>query len=237
LSGHARFYGWHRLRPDSGQSEYAVALVVAVIVDRDKLGDVYQFESSFEHRAPDAGSRWQDRTPIEAGGGVTFDLGSHLIDQALTLFGPARDVQADVRTVRAGGGNDDVSFIRLIHESGTRSHLFMSRLGAQPGPRFRVLGTHGAFVSYGLDGQEPALAAGVKPDDPAYGIEPESTWGTLVSSSSGDPAPVKVPTMRGDYPGFYEQIARAVRGAGPLPVEPRDALEVVKIIMQVHARP
>lgn len=80
---------------------------------------------------------------------MTFDLGRHLVDQALVLFGPVSDMRGDVRAVRKGGGNDDASFIELFHKSGVRSHLWMSRVGAQTGPRFRVLGTRGAYVSYG----------------------------------------------------------------------------------------
>jgi predicted dehydrogenase len=212
-------------------------LTVRKIVDGGELGEVYQFESSFEHWAPKVASRWQDITPAGAGGGVTFDLGSHLIDQALVLFGPVSDVRADLRTVREGGGNDDVSYIELRHESGVRSRLWMSRVGAQPGPRFRVLGTAGAYVSYGLDGQEPALASNMLPSDESYGREPEETWGTLGVSAPGYPAPAKVPTERGSYPAFYQGVAAAVRGTGPVPVAPREALEVVRILERIHTEP
>lgn len=209
-------------------------LTVRRILAEGELGNVYQFESSFEHWAPKASSRWQDVTPAALGGGVAYDLGSHLIDQALVLFGPVSEVRSDLRTVRDGGGNDDVSFIELRHESGVRSRLWMSRVGAQPGPRFRVLGTEGAYVSYGLDGQEPALAAGLLPSDDRYGIEPEDTWGSLGVSAPGHPAPSKVPTERGNYPAFYHGVSAALRGTGPVPVAARDALEVVKILERIH---
>jgi predicted dehydrogenase len=209
-------------------------LTVRKILAGGELGEVYQFESSFEHWAPTADSRWQDSTPASLGGGVAFDLGSHLIDQALVLFGPVADVRADLRTVRKGGGNDDVSYIELHHESGVRSRLYMSRVGAQPGPRFRVLGTASAYVSYGLDGQEPALTGGMLPTDDDYGREPEETWGTLGISAPGHPAPPKVPTEPGDYPAFYRGVAAALRGTGQIPVAPRDALEVVRILERIH---
>lgn len=209
-------------------------LTVKKILNDGELGKVYQFESSFEHWAPHADSRWQDATPAALGGGVAFDLGSHLIDQALVLFGPVSDARADLRTVREGGGNDDVSYIELYHESGVRSRLYMSRVGAQPGPRFRVLGTKGAYVSYGLDGQEPALAGGMLPTDDRFGNEPEETWGKLGVSAPGYPAPVKVPTERGNYPAFYQGVAAALRGTAPVPVAARDALEVVRILERIH---
>ncbi|GAB3534302.1 Gfo/Idh/MocA family oxidoreductase [Arthrobacter tecti] len=210
-------------------------LTVHKVISGGELGDVYQFESSFEHWAPNVVGRWQDTMPSSQGGGVTFDLGSHLIDQALVLFGPVADVHADLRTVREGGGNDDVSSIELIHESGVHSRLWMSRLGAIPGPRFRVLGTRGAYVSYGLDGQESALTAGMKPTDSGYGLEPEETWGTLGAAAPRVQPPVIVPTERGNYPAFYQGVAEAVRGTGPAPVDPRDALEVVKVLERIQS--
>lgn len=209
-------------------------LTVKKIVADGELGRIYQFESSFEHWAPKVDGKWQDVTPPSLGGGVAFDLGSHLVDQALVLFGPVSDVRSDLRTVRASGGNDDASYIELHHESGVRSRLWMSRVGAQPGPRFRVLGTEGSYVSYGLDGQEPALASGLLPDDDDYGIAPEETWGTLGISAAGHPAPLKVPTERGSYPAFYEGVAAAVHGTGAAPVAPREALEVVRILERIH---
>jgi predicted dehydrogenase len=209
-------------------------LTVRDILAGGELGEVYQFESSFEHWAPEAGPKWQDVTPAERGGGVAFDLGSHLVDQALILFGPVATARADLRTVRRNGGNDDVAFVELHHRSGVRSRLFMSRVGAQPGPRFRVLGTAGAYVKYGLDGQEPALAGGLLPTDEHYGKEAEATWGTLGVSATGSPPPRAVPTERGNYPAFYQGVSAAVRGTGPVPVAPRDALEVLKILEEIH---
>lgn len=209
-------------------------LTIKKIVASGDLGEIYQFESSFEHWAPKVDGKWQDVTSPSLGGGVAFDLGSHLIDQALVLFGPVSDVRSDLRSVRANGGNDDASYIELHHESGVRSRLWMSRVGAQPGPRFRVLGTEGAYVSYGLDGQESSLASGLLPDDDRYGIAPEETWGTLGISAGGHPAPFKVPTERGSYPAFYEGVAAAVHGTGVAPVAPREALEVVRILERVH---
>ena len=208
-------------------------MTVRAIVESGDLGEIYQFESNFEHWAPEAVDRWHDTTPVAAGGGVTFDLGSHLVDQALLLFGPVADVVADLRCIRAGGANDDVGFVRLVHESGVHSQLLMSRLGAQPGPRFRVLGTRGAYVSYGLDGQEPALAAGAKPTSNDYGVVPKSEWGTLGVRAPGHPDPVPVPTLRGDYPAFYTGAAAAIRGTGPLPVDTGDALEVLRTLERI----
>lgn len=209
-------------------------LTVKKVLQGAQLGKVFQFESSFEHWAPIALDRWHDVTPIDQGGGVIYDLGSHLIDQAIVLFGAVAEVRADVRTIRSGGGNDDVSFVELFHESGVRSHLFMNRLGAQPGHRFRMLGTEGTFLSFGLDGQEPALAAGAKPTDDGFGHTPESMWGTLGVVGAKTNELTRVPTEFGMYSEFYEGVVANVHGSAPSPVDPWDALEVVKVIERIH---
>lgn len=208
-------------------------LTLKRLLGEGRLGDVHRFESTFERWSPALRDRWQDTASVEQGAGITFDLGSHLVDQALQLFGPATVAHAETAVLRPGGASDDEAFVSLLHESGVRSHLTLSRLAAQSGPRFRVLGSKGAYVVHGLDGQEPALKAGAAPTDDDYGVEPEAAWGTV--GIDGADAPLEsVPAERGDYPAFYEAVAAHVRGDGPIPVDPRDALEVVRIIARVH---
>jgi len=200
-----------------------------------RLGRVHRFESTFERFSPAVRDRWQDTTTIAQGAGITFDLGSHLIDQALQLFGPAVLVHAETDVIRAGGVSDDEAFVSLQHGSGVRSHLSLSRVAAQSGPRFRMLGSHAAFVVHGLDRQEPDLKAGVLPTDDGYGIEDPSAWGRLgIDGSEAVLEPV--PSERGDYPAFYAGVAACLREGGPVPVDPRESLEVVRLIAQVHAR-
>ncbi|KAA9105547.1 Gfo/Idh/MocA family oxidoreductase [Microbacterium rhizomatis] len=193
------------------------------------LGEVFAFESAFEHWAPVATSGWKDQLPASDGGGVAYDLGSHLIDQALVLFGPAEVRSASVRSVRHGG-NDDHTRIDLRHESGVESSLLMSRVSRGLGPRFRVLGTKGSFTSAGLDGQEPALVAGVTPSDPSYGVTPESGYGTLEAEGPDGMTTLRVPMERGDYPEFYRRAARAIREGGAEPVSLEDAIAVVRLL-------
>lgn len=209
-------------------------LTVRSLIESGALGTVYQFESSFEHWAPEARGQWQELTTPELGGGVTFDLGSHLIDQALQLFGPVDSLRADLRTIRAGTRNDDVSLVELGHVSGVRSQLRMNRMAAQPTHRFRVLGTEAAYVSDGLDGQEPALAGGMSPTDARYGETPEAAWGMLGVAGPATGL-TRIPMLRGDYPAFYRGVADAVRGDGAVPVDPRSALAVTRILEQVRA--
>lgn len=207
-------------------------LTIQRLVAEGELGEVFAFESAFEHWAPTATSGWKDQLPASRGGGVAFDLGSHLIDQALVLFGPASEVSATLRRVR-GGGNDDHARIAIEHANGVESRLLMSRVSRGLGPRFRVLGTRGSFTTYGLDGQEPALAAGMAPGDDRYGVTPESDYGWLEVEGPSGVVARRVPMERGDYPEFYRRAALAIRDGGELPVSLEEATAVVAILEQV----
>jgi scyllo-inositol 2-dehydrogenase (NADP+) len=195
------------------------------------LGSVFRYESRFERwrPSPKPGS-WRETLPPDEGGGLLLDLGSHLVDQALTLFGPVSHVYAEVEARRGLPTDDDV-FIALRHASGTISHLRASAVTGAPGPRLRVLGTDAAFVLARLDSQEDRLRAGVRPDTvPDWGVEPEAHRGRLVT---GD-ASVPVPGERGDWPRFYDLLATALREGGPPPVDPVDAVAALRVIEQAR---
>jgi predicted dehydrogenase len=138
---------------------------------------------------------------------LLYDFGSHLVDQALQFFGQAAQVYAELDIRRAGARTDDDTFVALMHESGVRSHLWMSAVAAEQGPRFRVLGSEAAFTKYGLDGQEDALLDGGDPREPGWGREPEEHWGEL---ATGDEAR-RIETVPGAYQRFYERVVRALR--------------------------
>ena len=138
-------------------------LTLRRLLGANELGRVHRFESRFERWRPQLGDGWRERTPAAEGGGLLLDLGSHLVDQAVQLFGPVRELYAEVDARHEGAVADDDVFLALEHESGVRSHLWASVLAAEPGPRFRVLGDRAAFVKHGLDVQEEALRAGRSP--------------------------------------------------------------------------
>jgi predicted dehydrogenase len=206
--------------------------------DSGDLGDLLRLESRFERWRPEVDrGKWREGGTPEDAGGVLFDLGPHVIDQAVELLGPVRSVYADVRTLRPGAHVDDDFFMALEHESGARSHLWGTMLAAQVGPRYRALGTKAAYVKWGLDVQEDALRSGAGPADPGFGEEPEEAWGTL--GSDDDSRPVK--TERGRYVEFYERMEQAIRAASetrpelaadaapPVPVEAGIAtLEIIE---------
>jgi predicted dehydrogenase len=196
------------------------------------LGEVRRFESRFEWWKPDETKAWKAGAPASRGGGILYDLGPHLVDQAVQLFGPVTDVHAELARYRPGEGADDDAFVSLEHASGTRSHLRMNGLAAQVGPRFAVLGSAGAYTKWGLDPQEAALKAGARPGAPGFGVEPEESWGRIGVDGALEP----VRTRPGDYAGFYRALAGALHASGPLPVDPRDAVAVIALLEDIHAR-
>lgn len=187
--------------------------------------------SCFVRWKPDRGASWKTSTPVEEGGGILYDLGTHVIDQAVQLFGAAEPGYHEVVTRR--GVADDDAFVVLEHESGVRSHLWMNGLAAQVGPRFRVLGSRAGFTKHGLDPQEAALRGGAGPADPSFGQEPSSAWGVL----GVDGAVRAVPTEVGSYRSFYASLAEALRSGGPLPVDPLDSVRVIELIERILSAP
>jgi predicted dehydrogenase len=196
-------------------------LTVRRLLDSGELGEVLRFESAFERWAPDP-------APPASGAGLLRDFGSHLVDQALHLFGPADQVWAETHEV--GPELEDDIRIVLRHRGGMRSHLSGAWRQGAPAPRFRVTGTAGSFVvTTAMDGQEEVLVSGRTPatEGEDWGREPESAWGTL---RRGDDDVRTVSSERGRWVVFYEQFARAVRGEGPVPVDPWDAVATTAVL-------
>ena len=203
------------------------ALTVRRLLSEQALGELYRFESRFERWRPavDA-TRWRERPAPEDAGGVLFDLGSHLIDQALWLLGSPARVYGEVAVRRAGAQVDDDVFVALGYDGGLQAHLWASQVAADPGPRFRLLGSRAAYVKYGLDVQEAAMRAGERPDSPGFGREPPQAWGLLGSEGAAE----RVETAPGRYLSFYEGMLAAIRAGAPPPVPLADATAGLEVI-------
>jgi predicted dehydrogenase len=205
-------------------------LTVRRLRDEGRLGDVVRFESRFDRWRPEvAAGRWRELADPADAGGLLFDLGSHLVDQAVVLFGAPVSVYAEVAARRPGAVVDDDVFVALEHPGGERSHLWATMLASEPAPRFRVLGERGAYVKAGLDPQEDQLKAGKRPGDAGWGEDPEP--GRLAAGDASEP----VPTEPGAYERFYASVAGALRDGAPLPVEPGEAARVIEILEAARA--
>jgi scyllo-inositol 2-dehydrogenase (NADP+) len=191
------------------------------------LGEINRYESRIERWQPEVDrTKWRQADAPEKGGGILLDLGSHLADQALILFGPPTHVYAEVDARRGTPADDDV-FIALHHAGRPISHLYASTVTPSPGPRLRVQGTAAGFLVSSLDPQEAALRAGARPDRvEGWGEPPEWERGRLVVGERSVP----VPPEPGDWPRFYALVRDALLGGGPPPVDPCDAVAALRVL-------
>jgi scyllo-inositol 2-dehydrogenase (NADP+) len=204
------------------------------------LGRITQVISHYDRYRPvQRAGTWK-----EAGGpanGLLFDLGPHLVDQALALYGAPKWITASVRSDRDVSKIEDAFDIVLeyeVVERGLRYECHSTMIGAEAAPRFRVHGTHGSFLKYGLDVQEAALLAGARP--PQVGSpepwlpEPEAAWGTLtLAANPAEPTKLerrKIPTEVGDYRHFYASVRDAILGVSPLVIPAEDAYRTIKLL-------
>ncbi|MEU8244977.1 Gfo/Idh/MocA family oxidoreductase [Nonomuraea sp. NPDC048916] len=201
-------------------------LTVRELVDDGALGEVLRFESRFERWRPVPKGGWREAGGPEEIGGLLYDLGSHLVDQAIQLFGPVREVYAETDARREGVASDDDTFVALTHAGGVRSHLWAGAMAARLGPRFRVLGSAAGYLKYGLDVQEERLRAGLSPATPGFGEEGEDRWGTLGT----DERAIAVPTLPGRYLDFYRGVVACLREGAPPPVDPAGVIDALAVL-------
>ncbi|MCS5736024.1 Gfo/Idh/MocA family protein [Herbiconiux daphne] len=205
-------------------------LTLRTLIENGDLGEVRQFESAFEWFKPSLSAKNKDVDPADQGGGILFDLGPHLIDQALQLFGEVTAVHAELDARRAGAVSDDDSFVSLQHANGVRSRLWMSAVAPGNRPRFRVVGSKAVFASVGLDPQERQAKAGMSVGDHRFGMDEISPYGLVI----GPDAERQLPKQRGTYSEFYRLLAEALVTGRPVPVDPRDSETVLRIIEEAH---
>lgn len=187
------------------------------------LGPVVQFESHFDRWRPQPAENWKEAR----NGGSWMDLGPHLVDQAIELFGMPLGVTADIATMRAGAPAPDYFHVTLRYP-GMRAILHSSKLTADNGLRFAVHGQLGSWIKHGLDPQESAAVAGMRPGETAdWGHDPKPGMLTVPGAFSGSRA---VPNEKGDYLTFWRQVQAAIAGEGDNPVPPKDAVAVMRIL-------
>ncbi len=210
------------------------------LLESTRLGRPLHLVSRFDrYRLEPRLDAWRESG--EEGGGVLFDLGPHLLDQALALFGIPATIWADVRLSRDDAAVDDSFDLMLTYEgssavgtptagqdlSGLRVWLCATLAAASVGARFALHGTLGSYEKFGLDPQENALKAGQTFGTPGFGSEPQHAWGVLTLPGA---KPEPVPTMRGDYRAYYGNVRDAILGRAKLQVTVRDAWYVARLI-------
>jgi scyllo-inositol 2-dehydrogenase (NADP+) len=199
-------------------------LTVRALLEGGSLGAIDSLEARFE-RWGVVGDEW--REVAEEAGGPHRDLGAHLVDQSLVLFGGARRVFAQMDRRRRDSRVEDSVFVAIDHTEGVRSRLWTSFIAARTGPRFRIRGLSGEYIKEDLDPQEDQLLAGMRPNDPGFGEEPPAKWGRIYAS---DGSVTMVPTDRGGYRWFYEGFRDAIRGVAEPPVDPLDSVRGLRVL-------
>jgi scyllo-inositol 2-dehydrogenase (NADP+) len=199
-------------------------LTVKQLIEEGKLGDVKMYEAHFDRYRPAVRDRWRENEG--SGSGALYDLGSHLIDQALHLFGMPEFVQADVFGQRDHARTDDYFHIVLGYGS-LRVILHSSAIVPSNGPRFQVHGTKASYIKYGIDGQEDMLRAGKKPVDDTWGADSPEHYGKL---TTGEGETKEIQTLHGSYVTYYQKIADSLLRGEELPVSAEEARDVVKVI-------
>jgi predicted dehydrogenase len=199
-------------------------LTVRRIVEGGELGTVTRLESRYERFRPDVdAAAWRERAAAGEGGGLLLDLGAHLVDQALTLFGYPERVYAEIAVRRPGAQVDDDVFVALEHAGGVRSHLWMSAIAPLGGRSLRASGTRAAVETPGLDPQEEQLAAGAAPGDPGWGEGQPARWADAYGERT-------LTLERGAYEAFYAGVRDALAGGTAMPVDPRDSVDALRVV-------
>ncbi len=210
-------------------------LTLRSLIAANALGPIRYFESHIDRFRPVVQNRWRDDGG--PGSGIWYDLGPHLLDQVLQLFGPPSTVQANILAQRDGGRADDYAHVVLGYPDGLQAVVHATMLGAGGSARYLVYGERAAWRKYGMDVQEPQLISGLRPGDAGWGIDPLE--GTLFTGSTvarnAPPTESIAPNKTGAYEHYYAAVRDAILGRGPNPVTADDAILVMALIEAAFA--
>ncbi|SHM23373.1 Predicted dehydrogenase [Chitinophaga jiangningensis] len=213
---------YHNRRYDSDYN------VVKSVINSGVLGDVLEFEVHYD-RFKEELSYKKHKEENLPGTGALYDLGSHLIDQALTIFGMPRKLWADIRIIRKDSVVDDY-FELVLYYDFLRVRLKSSYLVREALPAYQVHGRIGSFIKSKSDIQEAQLQRGLMPDSPDWGAEAPHEWGLLHTTINGKTVKEYVPGGNGNYMGYYNGIYEAIVNGAPNPVSGEDGANVVRVI-------
>ena len=198
-------------------------LTVKKLIENNAVGELRFFESHFDRFRPQVKQRWREQPG--AGSGIWFDLGSHLVDQSVNLFGLPEAVTARCLASRDGAQTTDYFHV-MLHYQQLEVVLHAGSFSAAPNQRFRLEGTEGSFIKYGLDPQEEQLKQGLSPNELLFGGENVNDFGRLYSATSSD----RVATEQGCYLAYYLALEYSILTGSDNPVKPESAVAVLKIL-------
>ncbi|NII27254.1 oxidoreductase [Pseudoflavitalea sp. X16] len=212
-------------------------LTIRDLLDKKLLGDVHEFEGHYDrYRAEARPNAWREAE--KPGSGILYDLGAHLIDQVLYLFGLPQSITADIRQQRPHAKVDDYFDLRLNYGF-TKVILHAGMLVREPGPRYMIHGTIGSFVKYGEDPQEARLRAGALPEGEDWGQEPAAIYGLLHTEVNGELVRQQIPSQAGDYGLYYKNLYNTIVHQAQLLEKPEHGYNTVRMIelaIESHTR-
>lgn len=204
-------------------------LTVQKIVENKVLGNIVEFETHFDRfRNYIQEGSWKEEDSLP-GAGLLYNLGPHMVDQAICLFGLPQSIFADIRIVREGGKVDDYFKLFLSYEN-LRVTISSSYLVREPNPRFILHGSLGSFIKYGYDPQEDDLKAGLIPGEPAWGVDAPEFWGKLNTEINGLHYEGDIETIPGDYMVFYNSVFEAITEGKEFIIDPEEPKHNITII-------
>jgi len=204
-------------------------LTMKEIIEKGLLGEVHEFEAHYDRYRPDPRTYGLWREKPLPGSGVFYDLGSHLLDQSLQLFGHPQYIIADIRKQKPYSVVDDYFDVRLDY--GFLKVLVKSgMLVREMGPRYMIHGTKGSYIKYGEDPQEELLKAGHLPVGSDWGKEPESQYGLIHTEIDGKVVREIYPSVKGGFDGYYRNLYRSIREGAPLSEKPEHGYNVIRLI-------
>lgn len=203
-------------------------MTVKKVIDNKYVGKIAEFELHYDRYRNyiEAGTWKEEQGP---GSGILYNLGSHMLDQVLVLFGMPKEIDARIGIQRPGGQVEDFYDIRMMYDD-FHAIVKSSYLVREPTPRYMLHGTEGSFIKYGIDPQEQALKDGKIPGSPAWGTEPSDLWGKLNTNIDGIHFEGRIETIAGNYPLFYKSVYEAIRNGQPLSVKAEESRNVIQLI-------
>ena len=206
-------------------------LTVKKLIDSKKLGEVLNFEIHYNRFKPELNlKKWKETN--DEGSGIIYDLGAHIIDQAIALFGIPLNIWGQSFTQRKNSLIQDAFDIKLDYGK-LKVTLRSSLIVPEQSARYIIHGSEGSFIKYGLDVQEDNLKAGMQPTDKGFGIEPIEQQGTMFTHHENETNSQSVNTERGNWALLFENLYEAIVYGRELLIKPQDVLQQIKIIETV----